>query len=72
MKDEDVPHSVWVTSVEFARMMGKSYSWAIQGIHEGLFLGTGIEILCIPRDNWTGLRSGGGKGYFRYYLRAPF
>ena len=45
MTPSPTPHHVWVTKVEFARMMGKSLTWADKGIHSGLFMEAGIPIL---------------------------
>lgn len=51
---ERMPHSTWVTKVEFARMMGKSNTWADKGIHSGLFLEAGISILATARPSGRG------------------
>lgn len=63
MEKPAVPHSVWVTTLEFSRMMGKSYRWAVKGVHSGLFSEAGIPILTIARLS--------GKGKCQFFFNVP-
>jgi len=58
----EIPHSIWVTKVEFARIMGKSNTWADKGIHSGLFFEAGIPILRTSRP------SGRGKCQWYFFI----